>query len=229
MLLLIFWMIALFSISFLELYEIYVFLFGPVLIGLLVLSIVKIVWYNKKKNLKTSLLDKLFPLFIILLLIGISYLYVDNKELYGNDKDSIVKVIQSIEGYENNEIEILHIRDFEAYRIVGFLANGKPSYIEFRKNSRGNYIRGVVRTEEQDSFRLFYPPFFEDSLMMFVTNKQSEIAEIQMEVNGSQFEQTFTPHEASATWIELPQTGDGNVSFKNIYYYDEDGNVIKQE
>lgn len=45
------------------------------------------------------------------------------KQLYGNDKESIVKVINSIEGYGNKSIEILEIKDFNDLRVVAFLSN----------------------------------------------------------------------------------------------------------
>lgn len=80
-----------------------------------------------------KILKKRYFTFFIILIIGVAGLsiYHFNNTLYGNDKESIVKVIQSIKGYGGKPIEILGIKDFNDVRNVGYLYNDSPAYIEF--------------------------------------------------------------------------------------------------
>jgi hypothetical protein len=71
---------------------------------------------------------------------------------YGNDKESIEKVIKSIEGYESESIEILVIKDINDDRLVGFLTNNNPAYIHFSKNKKGNYEWRHIEKREGQSF-----------------------------------------------------------------------------
>jgi hypothetical protein len=80
---------------------------------------------------------------VLILVLVASYYFYNSKELYGNDKASIVKVIKSIDDYENKAIEILEINDFNDVRIVVFISNNSPSYIEFYKNQKENYVWSV--------------------------------------------------------------------------------------
>lgn len=55
----------------------------------------------------------LISILTIILLISIFVIYFSDSinKPYGNDKESIEKVIKSIEGYENESIEILVIKN----------------------------------------------------------------------------------------------------------------------
>lgn len=65
-----------------------------------------------------------------LLLLGFfAFYFNDTQQLYGNDEESILKVIHSIEGYENNSIEIVEIKDMNDRRYAGFLSDNNPGYI----------------------------------------------------------------------------------------------------
>ena len=75
---------------------------------------------------------------LLLLVVGAYQLY-QSKQLYGNDEASIIEVITSFDDYEDKQIEILEINDFDDVRIVAFLSNNKPSYIEFNKNEKGKF------------------------------------------------------------------------------------------
>jgi hypothetical protein len=164
----------------------------------------------------------------VMFLVIVIFVYLFNsKELYGNDIDSIEKVIKSIEGYENKQINILNINDFNEFRVVGFLSNRNPSYIEFHKNQKGNYVWRHIESENNVSFSLFIPLIQEGPKIMFVTNNNNKIAKILMDVNGKRLEQEFLPFEASVTWVELPQSENGDYDFENYRYYDKDGNLIK--
>ncbi|UOQ87290.1 hypothetical protein [Gracilibacillus salinarum] len=71
---LVFWFIALFLLSLMSFSEIFKFWFAPVLATLFVLSIVKILWYNKTNNIKPTVIDMITPFFLILVLIGCFYI-----------------------------------------------------------------------------------------------------------------------------------------------------------
>ncbi|WP_404331873.1 hypothetical protein [Mesobacillus maritimus] len=163
---------------------------------------------------------------VLVLVIVLTVYYFNTKEVYGNDRDSIEKVIYSIEGYEDQQIEILDIQDFNDYRFVGFLSNNHPSYVEFYKNHKGNYEWRHIETDSNDSLGFFLPFIHDDLNMMVVTNYENEIAKIQIDVNGESVEQEFTPLNASVTWIELPQSDSRDYEFKNYRYYDNDGHLI---
>ncbi|QPC45585.1 hypothetical protein [Mangrovibacillus cuniculi] len=155
------------------------------------------------------------------------YLYTSNK-LYGNDKESIVKVILSIEGYEDMEIELLEINDTKDDRIVGFLADNSPSYIEFNKDNKGNYVWRHIESSKDESFGI-YILTKENPKMMFVTNYDNEIARMQVDVNDSTLEQTFTPYQATVRFLDLPKTNQNSYEYRNYKYYDTDGNLIREE
>lgn len=77
----------------------------------------------------------------LVLVIGIvvlsAYYLSNDKKLYGNDEGSIQKVIQSIEGYENRQIEILDISDFHDSRVVGFLSDQRRGILSLLEIPKG--------------------------------------------------------------------------------------------
>ncbi|MFD1019553.1 hypothetical protein [Thalassobacillus hwangdonensis] len=165
---------------------------------------------------------------VLTLVLVVSYYFYNSKqELYGNDKDSIVKVIKSIDDYENKEVEILEISDFNDVRIVGFLSNDSPSYIEFIKNQKENYVWRHIESRDNESFSMF-SPLSGSSKMMVVTNYENKIAKMQVDINGKPLEQIFTPHQANVTWVDKPQTNKDSYEYRNYKYYDINGNLIKE-
>lgn len=104
--------------------------------------------FLKKRNL-------IFFIIVIILVVGFP-IYHFNNTLYGNDKESIVKVIKSINGYEDKPIEILGIKDFNDVRIVGFLYNNRPAYIEFYKNNKGNYKWRSIEVRQDETLSSFF-------------------------------------------------------------------------
>lgn len=163
---------------------------------------------------------------LLVILVASYYFYHDNK-LYGNDEESIALVIKSIENYKDKEIEILEIKDFKDVRIVGFLSNSSPSYIEFKKNKKGNYEWRHVESHTDESLSMFLF-LMGNTKAMFVTNHQNEIAKMQVDVNGTTLEQNFTPYQATVSWIDLPKTNESSYEYRNYKYYDEKGNLIKE-
>lgn len=162
---------------------------------------------------------------VLILLIVASYHFYNSKELYGNDRASIIEVIKSIDNYDNKQIEILQINDFDEVRIVSFLSNNSPSYIEFNKK-KGNFAWRYVESRNDESFSMFLP--LGSSKILFVTNYENDIAKMQVDINEITVEQYFTPYQATVTWIDLPHTDKDKYEYRNYKYYDENGNEIKE-
>lgn len=156
-------------------------------------------------------------------------IYHFNNTLYGNDKESIVKVIKSINGYGDKPIEILGIKDFNDVRIVGFLYNDRPAYIEFYKNKRGNYKWRHIEVRYDETLSSFFLVLHNNisPKLMYVSSHQNKITKMQVEVNGQKVEQQFPPNKASITWVDLPQTDKNGYTFRNYKFYDVEGNLIK--
>ncbi|WP_166244469.1 hypothetical protein [Paenibacillus turpanensis] len=171
----------------------------------------------------------LVTLTIIPFLVIIIFYFNGTEQVYGNDKESIAKVIHSIDGYENESIEILEIRDFNDLRMVGFLSNNSPGYIQFAKNEDGNYEWRHIEVQNDESFSSFLPDFRKPpKKFMLVTNHSNKIAKMQVSVNGQKLEQVFTPNNASVTWVKLPRTDKNEYEFRNYKFYDKDGKLIEE-
>ncbi|MCF6409538.1 hypothetical protein [Pseudalkalibacillus salsuginis] len=166
-----------------------------------------------------------FSLGVILL-----YSYLNSSfYLNGNDKESIIKTIHSIETYEDSSIEIIEIKDIGNQRIVPFLDNGRPAFIHFVKNKYGNYKwKGAERSGGSLSNFLIYNRNKEDGhfslLFLVVTTKENEIAKMELRVNEHVFVEEFDINKNSATWIELPSDKEMRYTYK---YYDKDGSLIE--
>jgi hypothetical protein len=167
---------------------------------------------------------------IILIAIFVIYLSDGNKPTYGNDKETIEKVIKSIEGYENESIEILEIKDIYDDRVVGFLSNNNPAYIQFSKNKKGNYVWRHIEKSASQSFasNIIHVSNDEESKdlkFMIITNQKNNIAKMELGVNEQVIEQEFSVNKKSVTWIDLPESNGKTYTFK-YKYYDKDGNLI---
>lgn len=153
------------------------------------------------------------------------------RTLYGNDEESIVKVIRSIEGYTvpTANIDIVEIKDIEENRVVSFLYDNMPAYAHFIKNSMGNYRWVYVEKSGEVSLAQFMVNRIrgEDDapVMLFVANGENEVAKIQVIVNDEVLETEITPHTMDVAWVEIPGTNEKSYRF-DYMYYDEEGNRI---
>jgi hypothetical protein len=161
----------------------------------------------------------------LLLLGGLLLYLIEDKQVYGNDKDSIVKVIHTIEGYENRSIKILEIKDFDDRRVASFLADNSPGYIEFEKDKIGNYRWNHLEIAEDQTFASFN--LFERTLL-YVTNDGNEIARLEVEINGQKVERDFTPNRETVTWAKLPLNEEKEYTYRNYKYYDKEGKIISE-
>lgn len=119
----------------------------------------------------------------------------------------------------------MEIKDFNDIRIVAFLADNRPGYIEFALNKNGNYVWRHLEVKENETFSVFHP--FPRKIL-FVTNNENKIAKMQVDINEQKFEQDFPPFKATVTFVDLPQTDKSEYTFMNYEYYDKDGFIIKE-
>ncbi|OXS64462.1 hypothetical protein B0G93_101362 [Bacillus sp. V-88] len=161
----------------------------------------------------------------LLLLGGLLLYLIEDKQVYGNNKDSIVKVIHKIEGYENRSIKILEIKDFENRRVAVLLADNSPGYMEFRKDNKGNYRWSHLEIAEGQSFT-FFTPF--ERTHLYVTNIENEIARMEVEINEQKVQQSFTPNKEMVIWGEIPFNEEREYTYRNYKYYDKEGKIISE-
>ncbi|WP_377890272.1 hypothetical protein [Alkalihalobacillus sp. R86527] len=161
------------------------------------------------------------------LIFALTFYMNRSEPVYGNNKDSIVQVIQAIEGYEDKKIELLKVKDFDDVRVAGFLSNDQPSYITFQKNEEGNYVWNYIEFREDESFSMFLPLVGSEKKILFITNRKNEIAEIQVDINGNTLKQEFPSQEATVTSVDLPESDD--YEFRNYTYFDEEGKEIQRD
>jgi hypothetical protein len=71
-------------------------------------------------------------------------------------------------------------------RLVGFLYNYSPAYIQFHKNPKGNYKWFHIEKRAGDPFTLFFVDLIGSSLLkvMIVTNEENNIAKLNLIANN---------------------------------------------
>lgn len=170
-------------------------------------------------------------LVIVLLVMGAVLYFAVPRTLYGNDEESVVKVIRKVEGDKDLTaiIELVEIKDFGEHRVVSFLYDNTPAYAHFIKNSIGNYRWVYVEKSGGVSLAQFMVNRIRGGddapVMLFVANGDNEVAKIQVIVNGEVLETEITPHTMDVAWVEIPGTNEKSYRFDYVYY-DEEGNRI---
>ncbi|WP_010194783.1 hypothetical protein [Bacillus sp. m3-13] len=105
--------------------------------------------------------NRKLSLWFVALVIGIIFLAFNfiNSSFYinGNDKESIIQTIQSLDLFEDTSIEIVEIKDVGDERLVAFLSNDSPANIHFIKDNYGNYKWSTAEKKRRPPFPLFYP------------------------------------------------------------------------
>ncbi|MGR3764131.1 hypothetical protein [Rossellomorea sp. NS-SX7] len=170
---------------------------------------------------------KITILIAAVMVLVAAYAWYQSTKVYGNDKESIIKVIKSVEGYEDKDIHIVQINDFDDIRIAGFLADHKPSYILFAKNDMGNYVWKHIESNQEEAIAMFLPGRAIKKIM-FVANDENGVAKMTVDINGETLEQAFPPYEPSVTWVDLPESKDNGYEYRNYKYYDENGDLIEE-
>ncbi len=126
--------------------------------------------------------------------------------LHGKDKESIVKVIHSIEGYADKPTEILDIKDFDDVRVVGFLYNNNPAYMTLYKNVWGNYKWKSIEVRNDETLSAFLPSLPQNipPKMMYVSTFDNKLTTSEVDVNGQLVKQQFPTNRAFAPWVDIP-------------------------
>jgi len=143
---------------------------------------------------------------ILLSLITIGlviYLLNYEKVIYGNDKESIVKLI---------------------------LASNSPAYMRLERNEDGNYYWTSIQVARNENFHKVIPdlPSVEQPRFMIVKNQQSDIAKMEVDVNREKVHKTFKVDQPSVSWLVLPETDKSHYTFRNYKYYDKNGELIER-
>lgn len=176
---------------------------------------------------------KLLAIAILAISVIIYFTFWWEKPLYGNDEVSIIKVIRSIEGYEDEAaiIEILDITDVKENRIVSLLYNQSPAHAGFTQDDKGDYRWSYFEIRKDESLSQFGVHMLDEDgasqTMLYVANENNKIAEIRMTVNGKVVEIDIRPNAKDVVWVELPRTKEKSYQF-DYTYFDEEGNQIEQ-
>ncbi|MCK5763671.1 MAG: hypothetical protein KAH05_06095, partial [Clostridiales bacterium] len=114
----------------------------------------------------------LLLIIVLIALVSVISNRLSSNEIHGNDLESIKKMISTIESYENTSIDILDMKDFGDDRIVGFLSDETPAYIEFSKNDEGNYSFVYTEMYTNNSFSTFIINFNDsDSIEVVIKHR----------------------------------------------------------
>ncbi|MFT4413663.1 hypothetical protein ACLM5H_07375 [Fredinandcohnia humi] len=173
-------------------------------------------------------MKKLYLILVLVAVCGFVYYLLSNEKLYGNDEESIIQVIKSIEGYEAGTVELLEVKDIGKDRFVSFLYNNSPAYIQFVQNSRKDYEWRHVEKSEGEFFASYLPNISDGGPLKFliVTNEDNNVARLELNVNGHIIEAEFPENQKYVSWISLPKS---NGSYTFAYkYFDKYGNLIEE-
>lgn len=171
-------------------------------------------------------------IFILIVLLFILYLFIKPTFFAnGNNKDNIIRVIHSLDGYENKKsIKILKIIDDKNERIVPFLYNNSPSYIHFKKNKLGTYKLVHSETHSNENLSIFTIKLWIDRILV-VSNDENNIAKIVIKANGKKIiEDEVNVEKKSASFYKikkLPKQIDHGYELE-YELYDIKGNRISQ-
>ncbi|MGM9988253.1 MAG: hypothetical protein ACI35O_13635 [Bacillaceae bacterium] len=178
-------------------------------------------------------MNKVSSIGIIIVLSVVIYLFfIQDKLVNGNDEASIVKTIHSIGDYEGPvAIEVLKIIDIEDNRMVAFLYNGAPGYIQFLKNEMENYEWKSMEKRDNQTTELFNVNLINESTeyspkLMIVSNYNNNIAKVKIIVNGTVIEKKLAVGEPSVEWVEFPKSTDKSWAAE-YEFYDKDGKRIE--
>ncbi|WP_319003623.1 lysozyme inhibitor LprI family protein [Sutcliffiella horikoshii] len=178
---------------------------------------------------------KLF-LWFVALVIGVSFLAYNylNSSFYknGNDEESIVQTIQSIDMYADTSIDIIDIKDVEDERLVAFLSNNLPAYIHFIKDKYGNYIwiSAEIKGEPLSHFFIHLTNRMDNHSNLWIltiATYDNEISKMELRANQHVYVEEFSLYKNSTTWLELPKE-EKDFSYDYIYY-DKNGKLIESE
>lgn len=118
--LIIFWLVILFiSVTFQVSLPV---IFVPVLMFVLMISIIKIMWYNKKRNIRTKVIDWIEVILCLVVLLVALFLFFKEDKLENAVHDAMKENI----GSEDFTIEFIDEVEYrEKYLVVGYTMKGE--------------------------------------------------------------------------------------------------------
>lgn len=122
----------------------------------------------------------------------------------------------------------MQIDDLNQDRVVSFLADGDPSYIQFKKNDNGDYEWKLIMVESDEKFASFMPDLrsVNERRFLFVKNGESRVANMKVDVNNQELEQSFQVNQPDVQWLDLPPTEKNSYTYSNYRYYSNEGALI---
>ncbi|UAL46047.1 hypothetical protein K7887_14035 [Sutcliffiella horikoshii] len=180
--------------------------------------------------------NRKLSLWFLALVIGVIFLAFSylNSSFYinGNDEESIVQTIQSIDMFKKTSIEIIDIEDVGDERLVAFLSNNLSAYIHFIKDKYGNYKWSSAEKREEPLSHFLIPLSIRmdnhtNLFILTIATYDNEISKMELLANQHLFVEEFALYKNSATWTEMPNE-EKNFSF-DYKYYDKNGKLIENE
>lgn len=93
----------------------------PILILTLITSVIKIMWYNKRKNRKTDVMDKIGIAVLLVITIGMLLLYVNEKRL----ENAVYDVVEEKAGGETFTIKVIdETKNKENHITIAYIIEG---------------------------------------------------------------------------------------------------------
>lgn len=174
---------------------------------------------TKSVKIEGKMKKKILLLVAVIAICGLIVTYwVNHRTIYGNDTESIIKVIESIDLYENSTINIIDMKDYGQYRIVAFLSNQNPSYIQFRKDEKGRYKYQCSETHSQESLSSFHIQLFNgdefDVFVLHIKNLYCDVPGLSFKANEDIYEVAFKEPAEEAQWTKLKKSPDGGYQFE---------------
>ncbi|MET3194626.1 hypothetical protein [Bacillus sp. OAE603] len=141
-------------------------------------------------------------------------------DIYGNDKESIIKSIQLSErGMNQEDIEILKIIDIKNNRIFPYLYNNKPGFIHFTKRISGNYLISDYDNHSDSSLEAYVLDIESDDsnqLLLIVSNEANDKSKLKVTVDNRTIVKALKIGEKNFSISKIPRSKHDSYSFKLI-------------
>ncbi|MFD2044591.1 hypothetical protein ACFSTA_08460 [Ornithinibacillus salinisoli] len=121
----------------------------PVLMLALIMSVIKIMWYNKKQNIKTKVIDWIELVLCLIVLIVVLFLFFKENKLENAVHDVIKEKVEN----ETFTIDFIDEVEYkEKYIVVGYTIKGEHAkYLEWYYWRDGELVQDLTRKIEDDN------------------------------------------------------------------------------
>lgn len=168
---------------------------------------------------------------IIMGILLVAYFVYINREIYGNDNESIIKVIQRKKYSDNKDIIIVGVEEVDDFKIAGFFTSGYPGVAIFEKNNKNNFCLKSIKWENQidnspGSAASFIIDYGIDNKAYIVISNGYEIVTTSLMLNDKyMYSEKMPLNEPSMVIFNI----DNNIKgeFAKFEAYDMNGEVVK--